>query len=1386
MLTKGDDSFGIVAQSIGGGGGQGGFSSNMAVTGFPVSTDGQSLSLQTAIGGKGGNGNVGGEVTFNNTGDLLTQGQSSVAVLLQSIGGGGGNGGSTSTKMLAIPRGKNIEMHIAVGGDGGSGNKGGNVVLNNQGSIRTFGQLATAVMIQSIGGGGGNGGAGSANSYRYDGATSGDKVNREVFKLAATVGGKGGKGSDGGAVTLNNAATGQIETAGNMAAAVVAQSIGGGGGNGGLSHSDAVAVDRAVELKIGGNGGDGGVGGTVTVNNAGSINTSGVGSVGVLTQSIGGGGGRGGVAGGAGSESEDAIKKMNKDLVDLTEKVKKKTNEGKSEVQKIIDGLVDKEEESTEKKDEKKDDSKSKDTKFVTNVNIGGSGGNGGNGGQIVMVNTGRIATMGNLSAGILAQSIGGGGGDGADTQVINSAAKSKHYDLVVGASGGKGNKGGNVSLNNSGYISVAGIGADAITLQSIGGGGGRAGSSSAQGNTAEEQYSLVLGGNGGSGGDAGNVALTNQKTGSIEVATGGGHALLVQSIGGGGGEANLTSNKASSTKKDQEKNLVDGDTNEGKKSIKLALGGRGGAGGHGGAITINNAGNIDSAADVSTAILAQSIGGGGGVGGAAQTENNTKAEVNLSVAIGGSGGKGSNGGKVSLNNTGSIQTTQKQTTAIVLQSIGGGGGYAGLAQTDGNVKAKTLQLSLGGNGGEGGKGGVVELTNNGNIFAGGSAILAQSIGGGGGYAAGADSVINAAKEDDDKEKSNKSDQKEADKSPIQTRSISLIMGGTGGNGGDAGQVSVTNTGRIEASADLMAAIVAQSISGGGGSGGAAINDNQAEVDSSWNLALGGNAGNGKTGGVVTVNNQGNIITTGLHSGAIIAQSIGGGGGTGGLVNQDVLSAKQKAWSLSVGAQNGSSGHGGKVSVINSGNLAVKSGIAILGQSIGGGGGLASLAQTGLTAEEMAAKVEVTEGKIEVSLGARKGKEGKGGEVNLSATGNINTEDSQSLGVLGQSIGGGGGHLYVQQAQNFTSDANAYHVGSQNGKGSAGKVYFTHSNNGIAYITTAGAGSVGVLLQSLGGGGGSLLVKQTDARNQLGSVIVGGVGTESGHGTEVTLGSTANSHITTTGNNAVGVLAQSIGGGGGYVDFLSGQTQTLAGIKAKVQLGGNQVVGNGGQVDAHMSGSIVTQGKNSHGLLVQSIGGGGGYVVTDAAANQVSTHLGGINGSRGNAGQVKIDNQGDIITSGDGSYGILAQSIGGGGGIAADTSVLVLQKVTKNIATTNGLNVQTEGNGGNVQINHVGSIVVKGQNAHAIVAQSIANGGGIAQQGIGNVLGSKKKAKLAILISISVTTAKLPLWVRMASVFLHNWQPATVSMATIWAILKSICKIQIYRPKIPA
>lgn len=101
----------------------------------------------------------------------------------------------------------------------------------------------------------------------------------------------------------------------------------------------------------------------------------------------------------------------------------------------------------------------------------------------------------------------------------------------------------------------------------------------------------------------------------------------------------------------------------------------------------------------------------------------------------------------------------------------------------------------------------------------------------------------------------------------------------------------------------------------------------------------------------------------------------------------------------------------------------------------------------------------------------------------------------------------------------------------------------------------------------------------------------------------------------------------------------------MAGGAVSVGLGG--AGGGGGKcfgdAEWHRSneGRITTFGESAHGVLVESVGGGGD-INLDYDGN-VSTN--------GDGGEISISQTGDIHVAGDGSVGILVQSLGGGGGI---------------------------------------------------------------------------------------------------------------------------------------
>ncbi|MBW8882535.1 MAG: hypothetical protein JF615_14275, partial [Asticcacaulis sp.] len=235
ITTTGDESHGIYVKSNAGKGGKGG-------TGYIAST-----------GGGGGSAAQAGSVTVYNEGTITTGGKGAIGIQAQSLGGAAGSGGSS----------------YGISGEGGgcsSGGNGGTVYVDNSGQITTNKDFSHGILAQSIGGSGGNGGD-SGGLFAY--------------------GDSGSSGGNGGSVTVINSGT--IETWGNSARGIFAESIGGGGGTGG---------DSAGLGAIGGSGGPGSVGGVVGVDNSGVITTHGDRSIGIFAQSVGGGGGDGGSSSG--------------------------------------------------------------------------------------------------------------------------------------------------------------------------------------------------------------------------------------------------------------------------------------------------------------------------------------------------------------------------------------------------------------------------------------------------------------------------------------------------------------------------------------------------------------------------------------------------------------------------------------------------------------------------------------------------------------------------------------------------------------------------------------------------------------------------------------------------------------------------------------------------------------------------------------------------------------------------------------------------------------------------------------------------------------------------------------------------------------------------------
>lgn len=240
ITTHGDRSHGVFAQSRGGDGGAGG-----------------EADAAIALGSNGGNGGDAGSVVVRNGGSILTTGLNAHGILARSVGAGAGAGSSA-------------DGIYAEGGNGGGESSGAAVTVNNGGSVTTERDDSFGILAQSIGGGGGDGG-GAGGWF--------------------TVGGRAGSGGGAGVVTIYD--SGAVSTDGDRSTALFAQSVGGGGGNGG----DAVSISSAVGVAVGGAGGLGGAGEQVFVTADGSdIDTAGDNAHGIHAQSIGGGGGNGGLA----------------------------------------------------------------------------------------------------------------------------------------------------------------------------------------------------------------------------------------------------------------------------------------------------------------------------------------------------------------------------------------------------------------------------------------------------------------------------------------------------------------------------------------------------------------------------------------------------------------------------------------------------------------------------------------------------------------------------------------------------------------------------------------------------------------------------------------------------------------------------------------------------------------------------------------------------------------------------------------------------------------------------------------------------------------------------------------------------------------------------------
>lgn len=1283
------------------------------------------------IGGSGGNL---ARLTLNNT----TVSAFGFGVAVQSWGGSGtdsalaggfggerdaGSGGNSADTTVTLRGSTTITVKgpgpgdvnagvglISLGGNGGAGERtgdfGGHVYAGSAGNAGnvTFLSEAASKIVTS-----GDGVHGvSARSIGGDASTNNSTDTRA------------GAGGNGGAVTINSAGT--ITTSGNRAIGILALSEGGQGGNGGDGS-----------WGNGHRGAPGGTPGAININNFGTISTGGTGTVGaygILAQTLGGAGGPGGDGGGFGSGGSGGTG-GGSPAVTISNRGKIQTagNDAAGIIAYSIGG--------------------GGGNGGVTNglfYTVGGSGGGGGNGGDTTLNNTGLISTSGDHSPGAILQSIGGGGGVGGDASTTGVIAS-----IAIGGQGGGGGPAGNIpGASSSGSITTTGASSPGVLLQSIGGGGGHAGSANAVGVGIGLNVTLATGGKGGAGGGGGIIQFANEQHGAITTSGPLSTGILAQSIGGGGGAGGFANSKAITIAPPT------GDNPSGTVSIAVTHGGSGGTGGNAATPDIANAGSIATSGAMSNGITAQSIGGGGGNGGGVlapmkiPTVGPSNLNIGVTVRTGGSGGAGGEGSWVRVTNNASATITTKDagSIGILAQSIGGGGGNGGnVQQHDANSfnnivgsptaflgAAKTVAqylekvpdtlkwdkkinasvaVTLGGSGGTGGDADKFIIRNDGVITTQGnhaSGIVAQSIGGGGGNAGAIDSSAASSllSSIDGLAQAIAKGAGNLFTLGLPALNPTVQIGGSGGSfgaggGSDPDPSIVTNTGKISTQGVASAGIVAQSIGGGGGN---SMVDAQS-VEDVIKKAAGAQAPE-IIGWVTQI-----VNLFGTKGGSVISDKLNvrvGGSGFDG----------------SLGA------HGGSVVVDASAftsDIRTQGAQApgILAQSVGGGGGVSAsnhaLVSPGSTGSQVSmgtsAFLRLSNAFPPMS----------GGNVSVTNGGSIATQGIDSAGILAQSIGGGGGVSTVNMLGTGTvvSAQSAAHSLTLGGEFAAYTDGFsavpasaggnvTVANTG--QIVTAGTLSHAILAQSIGGGGGTAVVSTNAGTTTIDATL--GVRPRTditvnqgviGSGGTVTVSSSGS--IVTASDLAFGVLAQSVGGGGGYLAADSGSAATSAPMKLTFGANGGNG-GAGGTVNATLEagGKIVTQGTNAYAILAQSIGGGGGVaglttrpgLVTPQGVASPHAIIGGGN----DGGAVNVTIAGDARTMMPGAIGVMAQSIGGGGGIAGDTSAA---QYGAGMIGNAGLTSST-GNGGavTVNVNSGGSVQTFGNNTPAIYAMSIGGG----------------------------------------------------------------------------
>ncbi len=489
----------------------------------------------------------------------------------------------------------------------------------------------------------------------------------------------------------------------------------------------------------------------------------------------------------------------------------------------------------------------------------------------------------------------------------------------------------------------------------------------------------------------------------------------------------------------------------------------------------------------------------------------------------------------------------------------------------------------------------------------------------------------------------------------------------------------MTNDGIISTGADDAQAVFAQSVGGGGGRAGSS-------TAKAWTIAFPKFPAFAMSVGVALGGSGGDGISAKSHRRFLRAyrDTYSPWKDFGKNVGKDVLMQFLTfSANFNFGGQGGSGNVSGRVDVVNDGaiNTLGDRAYGIFAQSIGGGGVAGTASRNANAWFELGGGFSFDKPiGLGFQLSKSPGSAGDGG-------GRI-TDMGVRLGIAGAGNGGYGGQVSVSGGD----------------------------------IQTTGAGAPGLVAQSIAGGGGLV------ALEQIGTTTRVDLGAASAIGTASDVRVTANGELNTSGDGSLGIVAQSIGRGGGLVLGVTGQGRADA-----VALGAANATNGArsGAVVVRHHGEIVTEGAAAHGIVAQTIGGGGGLVGPPADTVSIP---GAASGSRAGNLYVDVHENARVETRGLDAAGVVAQVLGGNGGLVGagwGRPLTMLDRVVKTDASSSS-GIGT----GRLDIDVAGSVLASGEHGVGVLAMNLSGGGlreGVIEMrdsgrpGLGNVTVSVKQ-----------------------------------------------------------